>query len=97
MGAVTQVHKPLSIMKVKSLDCHTRLSEGFSFTASVIDNSLRTELYCVHVSNTELESLCLAGERHLCPCTIGGSVGRASACYAVCHGFESRLRQLIFP
>ena len=27
---------------------------------------------------------------------LGGSVGRASAQYAECHGFESRLRQLIF-
>ena len=26
---------------------------------------------------------------------LGGSVGRASARYAVCHGFEYRLRQLL--
>ena len=35
---------------------------------------------------------------HSMTCTcLGSSVGRASAWYAVCHGFKSRLRQLIFP
>ena len=56
---------------------------------------------CVHA---EFRVTLFNGKRRLCPCMIrpaqlsclGGSAGRASAQYARCHGFKSRLRQPFF-